>query len=98
MLTFTYQKMEFDFLSYVDQMRVLMRKSLYFVKLADDYLASCMDIEALLRSENPIDQPTLHQMRKRRLQTKDEILLQLITAAKQGDVSQPSEDSIAIAS
>jgi uncharacterized protein YdcH (DUF465 family) len=75
-----HQKLEQDFPNFADEARLLIRASLYFSKLVDDYLTACEQVDALMHEAQPTDEAQLHQVRKQRLELKDEIARRLSEA------------------
>ncbi len=73
MIASMHQKLEQDFPGLGDEARLMARASLYFSKLADDYLAVCHEVDVLLHTGQESDGDHLHQAHKRRLVLKAEI-------------------------
>ena len=69
-----HQKLEQDFPNFAEEARLLMRASLYFSKLVDDYHTACQVVERLLEGTSGTHESELHQVRKQRLKLKDEIM------------------------
>lgn len=80
MIASLHQKLEQDFPNFADEARLLIRASLYFSKLVDDYLSACKHVDALMYEAQPIDEAQLHQVRKQRLELKDQIARRLSEA------------------
>jgi uncharacterized protein YdcH (DUF465 family) len=95
-----HQKLEQDFPNFADEARLLIRASLYFSKLVDDYLTACEQVDALMHHVLTTDQAQLHQLRKQRLELKDEIARRLSEARNhQAPMFDDAEDTpVAIAS
>ena len=72
-----HQKLEQDFPNFAEEARLLMRASLYFSKLVNDYHTACQVVERLLEGTSGTHESELHQVRKQRLKLKDEIMQRL---------------------